>query len=544
MSASDTQVERPRRERLGRAALIITLCNLASRITGFVRVLAIASALGIAYLGDAYQRANEVSNVLFELLAGGMLFSVLIPSFVELLDRGDMARARRLGGVLIGRGMVIVGAVALVGMLGSTQIMQALTVGMSGPTRQAQIELGSFLLWFIMPQLVFYLIGSVANAFLQSDHRFVAATLAPVLNNVIVIITMVMFAASHDPASGFALTNYEKLLLGGGTLAGTVAMTALPMVALWRAGMSVRPLWDVRGLNLRPLLQRGMWGAGHVGLNEILIGATIILSGSVDGGVIAYRTAFTFFLLPHALLAHPIFTALFPGLSKKAAAGDLKAFSADLGMGVRTISLLLLVASGLLAVVAKPGLQVVRIGSLDERGIALVASVLAAYLIGLCGYSLYFLLTRASYALEDAKRPTVINAAVTAVSVVGMIVAAVVSDGTAMLVAFGVIQSIAITAGAIVLYLAIHRSVPASDAVAPTVVRGVVAAAVATVCAYGVVHVVGTQSRGAALIALVAASVVCVVVYVGMLAVCKTPELAVARNRLERFISARFGGVS
>ena len=97
------------RDRVGRAAAVITAWNLVSRISGFVRVVATASALGIATLGDTYQRTNQVSNVLFELLAGGMLFSVLVPSFVEELQRGNQ-RARDLAGALATRGVLLLGS--------------------------------------------------------------------------------------------------------------------------------------------------------------------------------------------------------------------------------------------------------------------------------------------------------------------------------------------------------------------------------------------------------------------------------------------------
>ncbi|MBS1849124.1 MAG: hypothetical protein JST73_12680, partial [Actinobacteria bacterium] len=417
-------LDEPRRASLGRAATLITVGNLISRISGFVRVVAVAGALGIAYLGDSYQRANEVSNVLFELLAGGVLFSILVPSFVELLSGvtpdgvapdgevragatvRDVAGARRLGSVLATRGSVYVGIVALVGMLGGTWIMRLLTLGTPEAVRAEQIRLGAFLLWFIMPQLVFYAVGAVASALLQSDHRFLATSIAPVFNNIVVTITMIVFAHQHAAEAGLTLTVHEKVLLGAGTLAGTIAMTAVPLVALVNAGLAIRPRWRTAGLGLRSLVRKGAWAAGHVGLNEVLIGATIILAGRVDGGVIAYQTAFMFFLLPHALIAYPIFTALFPRLSRQAARGDHDGFASELTRGMRLSLLLLIPASGLLAVVAAPGLSVVRIGRLDAHGVHLVAATLAAFLVGLSAFSVFFLLTRASYALGDARSPT------------------------------------------------------------------------------------------------------------------------------------------
>ena len=525
-----------KRARLGRSAAIITAFNLVSRISGFMRVIAVAGALGIAFLGDTYQRSNEVSNVLFELLAGGLLFSVLIPSFVDLLHDRDPDQARRLGGVLVTRGVAVVAVVALVGMVASTWIMRALTVGVPADTRLEQIRLGSFLLWFVMPQLVFYMAGSVASALLQADHRFVATSVAPVFNNVAVTATMIAFAIEHDPARGFALTVGEKWLLGGGTLIGTVAMTIVPFVALWRAGLAIHPRWKTAGLNLRPLLLRGAWGAGHVGLNEVLIFTTIVLSGRVDGGVIAYQTAFTFFLLPHALLAYPIFTALFPRLARRASAKHHAPFAADMSLGIRLMMLLLLPAAGLMAVMASPALSVVRLGRLDAHGVHLVAMVLAAYLSGLPGYSIFFLLTRASYALGDARRPTLVNLGLTAASIIGMVVATTLTQGIGLLVAYGLIQAVAVSIGSAVLFMLIRSSVGHPVPVLSTISRATLATAIATVVSVAVVAAIRWHGRITAIASVAAVGVVGCAVYVAVLVVVRTPELEMARTRATKML--------
>jgi putative peptidoglycan lipid II flippase len=539
--------DEPRRASFGRAATLITVGNLVSRITGFVRVIAVAGALGIAYLGDSYQRANEVSNVLFELLAGGVLFSVLVPGFVELLtgatrgrrdragaDAPDTTAARHLGSVLATRGSVYVGVVALIGMFGGTWIMQVLTIGTSEAVRADQVRIGAFLLWFIMPQLVFYAVGAVASALLQADHRFLATSIAPVFNNIVVTITMVVFAHGHDPAAGLTLTVGEKVLLGAGTLAGTVAMTIVPFVALWNAGLGLRPRWRTRGLSLGRLVRQGAWAAGHVGLNEVIVGATIILAGRVDGGVIAYQTAFMFFLLPHALIAYPIFTALFPRLSRLATRDDRSGFATELTRGMRLNLLLLIPASGLLAVAAAPALSVVRIGQLDAAGVRLVAATLAGFLTGLCAFSVYFLLTRASYALGDARSPTLVNLGSTVAAVVGMVVATGFVHGTALLVLFGLIQAVSLGAGCVVLFGIVRRHVGEPLPVGGALARSLVASVPAIGAAAWIASVIGWSSRSQAVVAGLAASAAGVAIAVALLALLRTPELGVVTDRLRR----------
>ncbi len=519
--------EPPRTERIGRAAMTITAWNLVSRATGFVRVVATGAALGILSLGDTYQSANFVSNILFELLAGGLLFSVLVPTFVAMLDSGRRADATALAAALLGRALAVLAVIAALGALAGPWVMRALTAGGDDPAiRAEQVRVGSFLLWFFMPQLLLYASGAVASALLQADRRFTAAAVAPVFNNVVVTATMVAFALVHEPAGDLSLTLGEKVLLGGGTLAGTVALVAAPFVAAGRAGLGFTPRWSAEvGPEVGALARKGLWGAGHVGLNQALVAATIIFAGRVQGGVIAYQIAFTFFLLPHAVLAHPIFTALFPRLAAHAGAKAMGEFADDVGFGVRAMALLLAPAAALLAVVALPALSVVRVGALDAEGARLVASVLAAYSLGLLGYSAFFLLTRACYALGDVRTPTIVNLWVTVGAVAGMAVASSLVDGDRQVVVLGLVHGVAVSAGSMALFVRVRRAAGRPVPVIDAFLRAGAGAALAATGAAVVVHALGTVTRSRAAAGLVLGGVVGVALYGMALWLLRTPEL-------------------
>lgn len=533
--------DRARPDRVGRAAATITAWNLVSRLTGFGRVFATASALGIVALGDTYQSANLVSNILFELLAGGLLFSVLVPTFVARLDDGRRDEAAALAGVLLARALAVLAVLVVASITLAPVVMRALTTRVeSAAQRDAEVALGSFLLWFIMPQVLLYAAGAVATALLQADRRFVSSAVAPVFNNVIVMATMVAFAVVHDPDAGIRLSLGEKVLLGAGTLAGTVGMTLAPLIATRRAGLGLRLRWsDPRAVGLAALARKGVWGAGDIGLNQVMVAATVVFAGRVSGGVIAYQTAFTFFVLPHAILAHPIFTALFPRLSAHGAAGDLASFAGDVAGGLRAMVLLLVPAAGLLAVVALPSLRLVRLGQLDARGAELVASVLAAYMVGLVGYSAFFLLTRASYAMDDVRSPTLVYLWATVGAVVAMGVASALADGTGKVVVLGLVHGAAVSAGSVGLFLRLRRRAGHPIPVVGALARAAGGSLVASGLAWGVVELIGWGSRASALLAIVAAAVVGVGAYVAVLAATRTPELVPVMARIRAF---RAGG--
>src|SRR5205807_1840352 len=114
-----------------RSTASITIGNVASRVTGFVRVLAVGAALGTTFLGNTYQTSNLVSNILFELLAAGLLSSVLVPTFVGLVDDGRRDDAERVAGAVLGVCLVALGVILFAGIVLRPWVMRVLTVAVS-----------------------------------------------------------------------------------------------------------------------------------------------------------------------------------------------------------------------------------------------------------------------------------------------------------------------------------------------------------------------------------------------------------------------------
>ena len=288
---------------------------------------------------------------------------------------------RALAGVLLGRALAALSVVVVAGIAARPGAHAAASPRRAPTTPVREQEVRARLVPAVVRDAAAPALRGrppCRTALLQADRRFVAAALNPVCNNVIVIATMVGVRVVHDPDAGLALTTGEKVLLGGGTLLGTIGLTVVPVIAARRAGLGFRPRWCAPGVTgLGALARKGAWGAGDIGLNQVLVLATVVFAGRVPGGVIAYQTAFTFFLLPHAVLAHPIFTVRFPELSAHGAAGDNDAFAADVASSMRSMALLLAPAAALMAAMAAPLLALIRVGQLDAQGSELVAAVLA-----------------------------------------------------------------------------------------------------------------------------------------------------------------------
>ena len=527
--------ERP--EGVARAAAQITAGNVASRVTGLLRVLAVAGALGTTFLGNTYQTANLVSNVLFELLAAGLLSSVLVPPFVRLLDEARHDEAGEVAGAILGVALVGLGAVVALGLLGRGLIMRALTVAVDDPMVRAQeVRLGSFLLLLFLPQVLLYAVGAVTTALLHGARRFRAAALAPVANNLVVVATMGLFwlLRRGDEAgagvAGLDLPLSQRLVLAVGTTAGVAAMTLVPLVDAWRAGLRVRPRWDPRHPGLRGLGRAGAWGAAYLAFSQVLVATTLVLANRVEGGVVAYHLAFTVFLLPHAVLANPIITAVYPRLAAEAAARRWRAFSDAIARWGGIVVFLAVPAAAALVALARPALSLLRLGSLDAGGATLVADVLAAYALGLVGYSGFHLLTRASYAAGDTRSPAIVNLGVAAVGSGLMMVLFALASGGHRVIVLGLAHSLAMLGGAAALLVVVRRRVGEPCFAPGSLVRGLAAGLAAGVAARLVADRLPSGGRPGATLALLLGGGVVAAVYLGVQAWLRAPEIRQLRS--------------
>ena len=196
----------------------------SSRALGFLRVLVVAAVLGTTFLGNAFQSANSLSNVLFELLAAGALSAVLVPTFVELLDRGRPPR-RRGGGRRGARCRPRRPGGGHRRRRGRRRPLLARALTAAYPTSVAaeQRELVTYLLRFFVPQVLLYAAGTVATAVLYASRRFVVTAAAPIGNTVVMVACLVAFRAAAGPAPGFDLSSGERLLLAAAGTGGVVA---------------------------------------------------------------------------------------------------------------------------------------------------------------------------------------------------------------------------------------------------------------------------------------------------------------------------------
>src|SRR5919106_624764 len=339
-----------------RAAAGMGAVTAVSRALGFVRVLVVTAVLGTTSLGDAFQSANSVSNVLFELLAAGALSAVLVPTFVGLLDRDDQPGAERVAGGVLGMALAALGAITIAGVVGAPLLARALTIGVDPDVASDQRDLVTYLLRFFVPQVLLYAAGTVITAVLYAKRRFAVTAAAPIGNTVVMVACLAVFRVVAGPNPGLDLTTGEKLLLVAAGTGGVVAFVGVLLAAGAASGFRLRPRWPGRDPEVMALLRHSGWGVVlHTGAG-LLLGAAIVTGAGVEGGVVAYQVGWVIFLAPYAVLAQPIHTAILPELVTEAREHGLTRVAASLRWALERMALLVVPATAGMMALALPGM--------------------------------------------------------------------------------------------------------------------------------------------------------------------------------------------
>ncbi|MGH2671569.1 MAG: murein biosynthesis integral membrane protein MurJ [Actinomycetota bacterium] len=524
-----------------RNTAVMTVGTTLSRTTGFLRLAAMAYAIGVteSRLPDAYNIANITPNILYELALGGILTSVVVPVVVEWLQERGRDEAWEVVRRVFTLVIVVLSALTVLGIVFAPLIIDLYTSGVPSEDREIVRESATFFLRWFMPQIVFYGVGAVAIGLLQAHRRFAAPMFAPILNNVIVIATFLVFAALPGPPSGSGAlaTTAQRYVLAIGTTAGIAAMTLAVWPAVratgfrfsWRTGWSHEAVTRIARL--------ATWVAAYVAANQAGLLVVIVLADRIKGGYTAYAAAFILFQLPHAIFAVSIFSALLPGMSGRWADGDVEGFRRLLSQGIRATAAIVIPAALGYLVLARP---IVRL--LLEHGVTkpqsgeLVSDVLVAFSVGLFPFSAFQLLLRAYYAMQNTRTPALVNLVAMTINVAADLVLFFGFDLGVQGLALG--HAISYGFGSIALLLLIRRRLRGIDGarVLGTVVRTLLAGAATATTAWLVARwlgtAVGTATLGEQSIQVFSAIVAGLAVFVAASTVLRIEEVDAVRRHL------------
>ena len=516
-----------------RSNLIVASGTALSRLTGLLRVMVFGYVIGKGALADVYLIGNETPNIVYELLIGGVLSATLVPLFTEFLERDD----ERATNAVITVSLTAMALLTAVAVLAAPLIFGLYTVNtQEGVDPELIQRVGTLLTRVFLLQIFFYGAAGLANAILNSRRRFLAASWSPVLANLVVIGTLLSLPDRTWQLADVEVDDRLRWTLAIGSTAGIAAMALVLIPALRAAGLRFRPVWEVRHPAIKRLLTMSLWTFGYVLCNQVVIVVVRNLSSPGSGGSAAYFQAFTFFVLPHGLLAMSIATTFVPEMARAVGRRDRRGFCSTSSLGVRMIAMLTVPAAAILFVLRRP-----LIGLLLEHGEytaldALVTSrALAGFALGLPAFSVYLFALRGFFAHQDTRTPFVINAGQCVLNVAFALLLygrwGVLGLGAAFALSYalGALWSLNVLATKV-------RGFP-FRAILESIARVLLAGALAAEATWWVARRVGGNTGVDAVIRIVAGSATTLLVYVLVLFVMAAPELATLRR-----VGRRVGG--
>jgi len=515
-----------------RAAGTMAVATLVSRITGLIRTMVLAAALGVGLFADAYNTVNTLPNIVYELLLGGVLTSVIVPLLVHAQERdrdGGVAYAQRLFTLAVA-GLAVVTALAIA----VAPVLTSL-YGITGEPEQAR--LANWLARILLVEIVFYGIGALAQAILNSRNVFGPPAWAPVLNNVVVIVTGVLFIAASGPGDlePVAVTAGQVWLLAGGTTLGIAVQALVLLPHLGRAGVPLRPRWGLRNTGLREAGTLGLWVIGYVAVSQIgvMIALRIANQAQREGGLgsTAFQFASLLFQMPYGIIGVALLTALLPRMSRAAARHDVPGVIEDLSLGTRLSALGLLPVTAALVVLG-PALGVLAFAhgntSVDEA--QAIGAALAVGAFGLLPMAVTLLQLRVFYAMKDARTPTLIQIGMVAVRVPLLLLVPVLVEPDQVVAGLMLATSITYVAGWVIGDLALRRrlgSLRTRETFGP-VLRVAAVSALAGAVGWLVLNVtddlLGTSTTGSLATVLIGTVVIGGVAIAGLV-VARVPEI-------------------
>ena len=412
-----------------RASSVMAAGTIVSRITGLIRNLLIVALLGTAILGDTYNVANTMPNILYNLLIGGALTAVFVPQIVRSLRDSDGGSAfiSRLFTLTISSLFLL----TLLGVIFSPQLVNIYAPEFAG---RVEFDTTVTLMRYCLPQIfflgLFALLGQIANA----KGKFGPMMWAPALNNLIAIGLFTWFLIAKDELVLGQITNSDLFLLGFGTTLGYVAQAFILLPVLTRSGVKLSFRFDWANSQIIKSFRLAGWSFAYAVISQLSYLVTVSIAttaavnslaeGVVTGvGYTPYSNAYLILILPHSIITVSVVTALLPQISNYVIDKKNDLVTESLTKVARLVGVFTVPAALILFMFGPLVANVLYFG-ISEADANYLGWVLSAFAFGLIPVSVNLILMRGLNAFENLKSQVIGNFIMNAISVLLSIIAA------------------------------------------------------------------------------------------------------------------------
>ncbi|HVJ50173.1 murein biosynthesis integral membrane protein MurJ [Desulfitobacterium sp.] len=384
---------------LAKAAGLLMLTQLASRILGFFRESIMAGYFGKTSATDAYQTAFILPDLIYWLLVGGVLSSAFIPVFSEYIHKGNEEEGWRVVSSVVNIIFIWLGAFVILALILTPWFIQLQVPGFSEENKALTIHLTRIIL--IQPLLL--ALSGLTMGVLNSYKIFWPSALGTVLYNACVILFGIILAQPNNPQtiSGFAI----------GVVVGALMNFLVQIPALRRVGLRYYPIIDWHHPGVKRIAMLAVPIIFSYALNQIQVAVNSNLgSHLVAGSITSIWYSYRLYQLPVGIFALAIAVAIFPTLNEHATLKHWQDFIQTSSSAVRMVIFITLPISVGMIVLRYPLIQVLfQHGAFKAEDTFATAIPLLYFAVGISAQSIIQILPRMFYALQDTWTPVILG---------------------------------------------------------------------------------------------------------------------------------------
>ncbi len=381
----------------GRAASLVALGILLSRLTGLVRSQVFAHFFGSLPAADAVQAAFRIPNLLQNLFGEGAMSASFIPVYANLLARGDRREADRVAGAIAALLALVVAILVLLGVLATPLIIAAIAPGFEGERRALTIVL----VRIFFPGAGFLVLSAWCLGVLNSHHKFLLSYASPALYNAIIVATLIA-------AGGRVPVEHLAVLFAWGSVVASAAQFVVQLPTVFRVAPHVRVRFDRKNADVQTVVRN--FGPTFLARGIVQLSAYIdqFLASWLPIGSVALLTySQMLYTLPVSLFGMSVSAAELPAMSRTTGDADAigAALRARLNAGLARIAFFVIPSAVAFLVLGDVLGGIFRSGRFTAGDTLWVWRALAGSAVGLLASTLGRLYSSTYYALRDTRTP-------------------------------------------------------------------------------------------------------------------------------------------
>ncbi len=417
-----TQADKEQAKSVAKSTAMMSVLTLASRATGFIRTWAMAFALGNTMIAASYSLANNLPNMIYELVAGGVLSTAFLPIYLQQRNARSREDANSYASNLLSLVIVFLGVIALLASIFAPQVM--VTQSLFSSASSETVENAVWLFRFFAFQIIFYGLSAVFGGLLNAERQYFWPAVSSIFMNAITIATFFAYPFVSDIDATAGLT-----LLAVGTTLSIAVMAFVQIPALIKCGFKFRFFIDLHGEGLSETIRLALPAIACTAIN--LVSLSFMNSCALhvaSNGPASVSYAWMWYQFPYGVLGVALSTALFTEMSDCISRDDKEGFKKHLNLGLRTTWLLIIPMAVLLFVCSDELIGLYTAGKFTADDIRPIADLLCGWAVALPLFAGYMFLYRAYSSIKDLKTIAICNLFLTVIQVtVYMVLTGVIS---------------------------------------------------------------------------------------------------------------------